>query len=131
MFSVDFYSRRYCAVHIIKGISVQFCMWFFYSVYIQLMKRNIACTRKQQPRFYWRCSSVVMNDATQMTPLAHERNSIFKWKQHTCTLHDPWGPGKIWLHNMKVLLRSLHYQRNICSNCLWVFLFRVYKFVEI
>ena len=23
-------------------------------------------------------------------PLAHERNSIFKCKQHTCTLHDPW-----------------------------------------
>jgi len=27
-------------------------------------------------------------------PLAHERNSIFKCKQHTCTLHDPWGPEK-------------------------------------
>ena len=25
---------------------------------------SIACTRKQQPRFYWSCSSVVMNDAT-------------------------------------------------------------------
>ena len=29
---------------------------------------NIACTRKQQPRFYWSCSSVVMNDATPPTP---------------------------------------------------------------
>jgi len=27
-------------------------------------------------------------------PLAHKRNSIFKCKQHTCTLHDPWGPEK-------------------------------------
>ena len=30
-----------------------------------------------------------MNDATPLThPLAHEQNSIFKCKQHTCTLHD-------------------------------------------
>jgi len=29
---------------------------------------SIACTRKQQPRFYWSCSSVVMNDATPLTP---------------------------------------------------------------
>ena len=37
-----------------------------------------------------------MNDATPLTPLAHERNSIFKCKQHThtCTLHDPRGPEK-------------------------------------
>jgi len=28
---------------------------------------SIACTRKQQPRFYWSCSSVVMNDATPHT----------------------------------------------------------------
>jgi len=55
---------------------------------------SIACTRKQQPRFYRSCSSAVMNDATPLTPLAHERNSIFKCKQHTCTLHDPWGPEK-------------------------------------
>ena len=27
-------------------------------------------------------------------PLAHKRNSIFKCQQHTCTLHDPWGPEK-------------------------------------
>jgi len=29
---------------------------------------SIACTRKQQPRFYWSCSSVVLNDATLLTP---------------------------------------------------------------
>ena len=29
---------------------------------------SIACTRKQQPRFYWSRSSVVMNDATPLTP---------------------------------------------------------------
>jgi len=60
---------------------------------------SIVCTRKQQPRFYWSCSSVVMYDATPLTPLAHAQNSIFKCKQQTCTLHDPWGPEKIWLHN--------------------------------
>jgi len=27
-------------------------------------------------------------------PLAHEQNSLFKCKQHACTLHDPWGPEK-------------------------------------
>jgi len=30
-----------------------------------------------------------MNDATPLTPLAHERKSISKCEQHTCTLHDP------------------------------------------
>ena len=29
---------------------------------------SIACTRKQQPRFYWSRSSVEMNDATPLTP---------------------------------------------------------------
>ena len=29
---------------------------------------SIACTRKQQPRFYWSRLSVVMNDATPLTP---------------------------------------------------------------
>jgi len=29
---------------------------------------SIVCTRKQQPRFYWNCSPVVMNDATPLTP---------------------------------------------------------------
>jgi len=32
--------------------------------------------------------SLVMNVATPLTPGAHEQNSIFKCKQHTCTLHD-------------------------------------------
>jgi len=29
---------------------------------------NKAWMRKQQPRFYWSCSSVVMKDATPLTP---------------------------------------------------------------
>jgi len=29
---------------------------------------SIACTRKQQLRCYWSCSSLVMNDATPLTP---------------------------------------------------------------
>ena len=46
-------------------------------VLIKLMKGNpswnIACIGKQQPRFYFSCSSEVMKDATQWRPLAHER----------------------------------------------------------
>jgi len=55
---------------------------------------SIACTRKQQPRFYWSCSSVVMNDATPLTPPSAWAELHFKCKQHTCTLHDPWEPEK-------------------------------------
>jgi len=55
--------------------------WWF--IVIKLMKgkstRKHACTRKQQPQFYWSYSSVVTTDAT---PLTHERNSIFK-----CSIH--------------------------------------------
>jgi len=29
---------------------------------------SIACTRKQQPWFYWSCWSVIMNDSTPLTP---------------------------------------------------------------
>ena len=29
---------------------------------------SIACMGKQQPRFYWSCSSLVMNNATPLTP---------------------------------------------------------------
>jgi len=36
------------------------------------------------------CSSVVLNDATPLTPLAHERNSFSKCKHYT--IHDPRGP---------------------------------------
>jgi len=69
---------------------------------------SIACTRKQQPRFYWSCSSLVMNDATPPRPLAHKRSSIFKCKQHTCTLHDPWGPENITTHNKLIETNKLH-----------------------
>jgi len=34
---------------------------------------SIARIGKQQPRFYWSCSSVVMKDATQLTCWAHGR----------------------------------------------------------
>jgi len=36
-------------------------------------KQSLHGKTKQQPRFYWNCSSVEMKDAT---PLTHERNSI-------------------------------------------------------
>ena len=57
---------------------------------------SIACTRKQLYSYsfieavhqrYWMMPH-------HWRPLAHEQNSIFKCKQHTCTLHDPWGPEK-------------------------------------
>ena len=50
-------------------------LWYLLSVSVEKLNwwkgkpsGSIACTRKQQPRFYWNCSSVVMNDATPMTP---------------------------------------------------------------
>jgi len=46
---------------IIKHCRCIFLLWNWW-------KGSIACTRKQQPRFYWRCSSVVLNDATPLTP---------------------------------------------------------------
>jgi len=56
---------------------------------------TIACTRKEQPRFYWSCSSVVMNNATPLTPPSSAWAELhFKCKQHTCTFHDPWEPEK-------------------------------------
>jgi len=50
---------------------------------------SIACTWKRQSRFYWSCSSVVMNDATPLTPPSAWAELHFHCKQHTCTLHDP------------------------------------------
>jgi len=35
---------------------------------------------------------MVIKDATPLTPLAHERSSIFKCKQHT--IYDPRATGK-------------------------------------
>jgi len=43
---------------------------------------SIACTRKQQPRFYWSCSSVVINDVTPLTP-----KPFFKNICHFKTIH--------------------------------------------
>jgi len=68
---------------------------------------SIVCMGKQQPRFYWSCSSVVMKDATPLTPLAHERNSIYKCKQQT--IHNPWWPEKYnfsMMNNTIFLLQS-------------------------
>ena len=48
------------------------CISFDKSKYMvissQSQLKKLACTRKQQPRFYWSCSSVIMNDATPLTP---------------------------------------------------------------
>jgi len=60
--------------------------------------------------------------------LAHERNSIFKCKQHTCTLHDPWGtekydyttkvhvPGHLWsVHAWVSMLFPAHLLPPYCG----------------
>jgi len=41
---------------------------------------NKACTRKQQPRFYWSCSSVVMKDATPLQT-SHFLNIFWRRKR--------------------------------------------------
>ena len=59
-----------------------------------------ACTRKQQPRFYWSCSSVVMNDdATPLTPPSAWAELHFQML--TTYMYTPWSlrTRKIWLHN--------------------------------
>jgi len=53
---------------------------------------SIACTRKQQPRFYWSCSSVVINDARPLT--CPSARAELHFQMQTCTLPDPWGPEK-------------------------------------
>jgi len=60
---------------------------------------SIACTRKQQPRFYWSCSSVVMNDATPLTPPSAWAELHFQMS--TTYMYTPWSlrTRKIWLHN--------------------------------
>ena len=63
---------------------------------------SIACTRKQQPRFYWSCSSVVMNDATSLTPPSAWAELHFQML--TTYMYTPWSlkTRKIWLHNDEV-----------------------------
>ena len=60
--SIDFYLLFYT-----EHMIVLFC---FVEVLLNWWKGkpsgSIACTWKQQPRFYWSCSSAVMNDATPL-----------------------------------------------------------------
>jgi len=60
---------------------------------------SIACTRKRQPRFYWSCSSVVMNDATPLTP--PNAWAELHFQMSTTYMYTPWSlrTRKIWLHN--------------------------------
>ena len=74
---------------------------------------SIACTRKQQPRFYWSCSSVVMNDATPLTPPSAWAELHFQMS--TTYMYTPWSlrTRKIWLHND--VLRVDFYSRSWCN----------------
>ena len=47
---------------------------------------SITCTRKQQPWFYWSCSSIVMNNATPFAPLAHEGTPL--WNVNNVQVHS-------------------------------------------
>ena len=69
---------------------------------------SIACTRKQQPLFYWSCSSVVMNDATPLTPPSAWAELHFQML--TTYMYTPWSPRtrKIWLH--KNHIRGLNFR---------------------
>jgi len=70
-----------------QTIKYNTCIWFF------RLKSNwwkgkpsgsIACTRKQQPRFYWSCSSVVMNGATPKPLL--QTDKIMFYISQMCTV---------------------------------------------
>jgi len=68
-FLIRWYSTVWCCSASSKNFYVkkskQVIMWNWWK---GKPLENIACTRKQQLRFYWSCSSVVMNDATPLTP---------------------------------------------------------------
>jgi len=60
---------------------------------------SIACTWKQQPWFYLSCSSVVMNDATPLTPPSAWAE--LHLQMLTPYMYSPWSlrTRKILLHN--------------------------------
>jgi len=58
---------------------------------------SIACTRKQQPRFYWSCSSVVMNNATPLTP-----HKPCDWTQMNCEVNKTSTCNTFWNKSMHV-----------------------------
>ena len=78
-----------------------FCLNFFhFCLYISTcstsVKYNLTENREcpqvtqtswKKPRFYWSCSWMVMKDATPLTPLEHERNSISKSKRIQSMIH--------------------------------------------
>jgi len=59
-----------------KWLDSYTCVWRILNWWNGNPSGSIACTRKQQPRFYWSCSSVVMNDATPLsrTPFSNVNN---------------------------------------------------------
>jgi len=62
---------------------------------------SIACTRKQQPRFYWSCSSVVMNNATTLTPpsaLVHN-DCPNKWLTNEEVVQNAWLKPYFFRHD--------------------------------
>jgi len=50
---------------------------------------SIACTRKQQPQFYWSRSSLVMNDAIPLTPPSAWAELYFQML--TTYMYNPWS----------------------------------------
>jgi len=91
---------------------------------------SIACTRKQQSRFYWSCSSVLMNAATTLTPPSawagfvrtniHSIRYIEKyWGRHTYTMYlvYKWAHASMQTPLIAKLTMALH----ILSSRLWWF----------
>jgi len=92
---------------------------------------STACTRKQQPRFYWNCSSVVMNDATPLTPpsawalsmkshkptnqtyMDSQWSASVQWDRHCCLRHTSWS--RCW----RSLVPSHHPARTFPAPCYW------------
>jgi len=63
---------------------------------------SIDCMGKQQSRFYWSCSSVVIKDTTPMTPSSAWEELLFS----NVKTYNPWS-----LRNRKIrgnLLQTLH-----------------------
>jgi len=76
---------------------------------------SIACTRNQQPRVYWSCASVVMNDATPLTPPSAWAELHFQMS--TTYMYTPW----------RILFKL---QKNVLNKTMWTIYVRcTYKYV--
>ena len=65
--------------------------------------RKLACMRKQQPRFYWSCSSVVWMVPHHWRPLAHDKPCLnLLICENRCTRWIFWCPKQIGNKKIKI-----------------------------